>query len=358
MAVHATDIADLTNLTLSRYARNQLVDIATTLRDFPAYRRLMEKNRQIAASSDGSGKNFQFPLLYSGDSNARWCGLYDVNNLDQTDGTVLASIPWRYGTTGVHYDVHEISINASPAKIVDFVKTKEFQMEIGWANLMEAAFWGGPSSSSDDTTPFGLTGYWLVHNATTGFNGGNHSNFSGGPGGLDCTSANYSRWKHYTAQFTTNSLADSVQKISRALKEVRWMGIPNAPMKDWNGEHDTVIYTTLDNVDELEGLAMSLDDKVGSDLRKYDGQVMIARTPIQEVPYLSDNRATSDPYIGIDWRVVGCVYPEGEWSRETPYQQAPHQRNVRERFRDASRQYVVTNRRRLFTVAKAAFLSS
>ena len=355
MATHATDIADLANLTLSRYARNQLVDIATTLRDYPACKKLMEKNRQIAAT--GGGKNFQFPLLYSGDSNSRNCGLYDVNNLDQTDGTVLATIPWRYMTTGVHFDTHEVSINASPEKIVDFVKTKEFQMEIGWYNLMEANFWGGPSSSSDDTTPYGLTGYWLDHDSSTGFNGGNHTNWSAGPGGLSC--ATYSRWQHYTAQFTTNSLPDSVQKIRRALKEVRYRGIPNKPIKDWNfDDHQTIIYTTLDNLDELEALAIGLDDKIGPDLAKYDGMVTIARTPIEEVPYLTDNRATSDPFIGIDWNVVGCIYPEGEWAKETPYQQAPHQRNVRERFRDASRQFVVMNRRRLFTVAKAAYVSS
>jgi len=357
MATHVTDIADLANLTLSRYARNQLVDIATTLRDFPACKKLMEKNRQIAVSGDGGGKNFVFNLLHTGDSNARFCGIYDVNNLDQTDGVVPATIPWRRATTGVHFDTAEVSVQSSAAKIVDFVKTKEFQMEIGWNNLLEAAFWGGPSGSTDDTTPFGLTGYWLDHDATAGFNGGNHANFSSGPGGLSC--ATYARWSHYTAQFTTNSMADSVAKIRRAVKETRWKGIPNKPLKDWSySEHPRVIYTTLDNQDELENLALGLDDKVGPDLGKYDGMVVIARTPIEEVPWLSDNRATSDPYIGVDWDVVGCVYPEGEWSKETPYQPAPNQRNVRQRFRDAARQFVVINRRRLFTVAKAAYTSS
>jgi len=357
MATHVTDIADLANLTLSRYVKGGLVDIATTLRDYPACKKLMEKNRQIAKPADGSGKNFVFNLLHTGDSNARNCGIYDVNNLDQTDGTVAATIPFRYMTTGTHFDTVEISVNAEPAKIVDFVKTKEMQMEIGWYNLMEANFWGGPSDSSDDTTPWGLTKYWLDHDSSAGFNGGDHASFSGGPAGVSCST--YSRWSHYTAQFTTNSLSDSVAKIRRALKEVRFRGIPNKPMKDFNyDDQQTIIYTTLDNVDELENLAVGLDDKVGPDLGKYDGMVVIARTPIEEVPWLSDNRATSDPYIGIDWNVVGSVYPEGKFITEHPYRQAPHQRNVRERFRDAARQFVIMNRRRIFTVAKAAYTSS
>jgi len=357
MATHVTDIADLANLTLSSYDRNELVDIATTLRDFPASKKLMEKNRQIARGSDESGKNFIFNLIHTPDSNARNCGIYYVDSLDQSDGTVAATIPWRHMTTGCHFDTHELNVNAGNAQIVSFLKTKEMQMEMGWYALLEANFWGGPSSSSDDTTPFGLTLYWLDHSASAGFNGGNHTNFSGGPGGVSCDT--YSRWQHYTAQFTTNSLADSVAKIRRALKETRWHGIPNKPMKDWSyTEHPRVIYTTLDNVDELENLAIGLDDKVGPDLGKYDGAVTIARTPIEEVPWLSDNRATSDPYIGVDWDVVGCVYPRGEWQVEHPYARHPRQRNVRQRFRDASRQFVVINRRRLFTVAKAAYVSS
>lgn len=357
MATQVTDIADLANLTLANYNRDELVDIATTLRDYPACSRLMEKNRQIARKGNPGGKTFNFHLLHTGDSNARNCGIYDVNNLDQTDGTVEATIPWRHMTTGCHFDTHEVSVQAGEAEIVNFVKTKEMQMEIGWYNLMEANFWGGPADSSDDTTPWGLTKYWLDHDSSSGFNGGNHAAFSGGPAGVSCST--YSRWSHYTAQFTTNSLPDSVAKIRRAVKEVRFKGIPNKPMKDWNAaEHQTVIYTTLDNQDELENLAIGLDDKVGPDLGKYDGMVVIARTPIEEVPWLSTNRATSDPFIGIDWGVVGCVYPEGEWVTEHPYAKAPHQRNVRERFRDASRQFVIMNRRRIFTVAKAAYVSS
>jgi hypothetical protein len=358
MATHATDIADLTNSVVADYGRNFLVDIASDLRSFPACEKLMQKKRMVEFS--GSGDQIKWPLLYEGDSNTRAVGFYDVDNLDQTNATVYATLPWRHITTGNHYDVKELSINSSPAKIFSFTKAKQKQMWLTWFKEMEGYFWGGPASSSDDTTPYGLTKYWLDHNSSAGFNGGNNTNWSDGPAGIDCSDSNYSNWSHYTAQHSVVSMEDAVQKMIRACKETGFRGIPNKMMEDYSrsGEYDLGIYTVMDNEDELEAIARSLDDKIGSDLAKYYGQVMIKRTPVEEVPWLSKNRNTSKPFIGLDWGVVRTLYPKGEYMRHTPYHRDPNAHEVRQEFNDASRQFAILNRRRIWTVAKAAYISS
>lgn len=356
MATQAGDIADLVNSVVEDHGKEFLVDIATDLRSYPACERLMAKKRQKPFT--GSGYQVKFPLLYQSDDNTRAVGFYDVDNIDQVDGTVYGTVPFRHITTGSHFDVKELPINSAPNRIFDFVAAKEKQMWIKWFETMEGYFWAGPSSSSDTVTPYGLTKYWLDHDATTGFNGGNHTNFSSGPAGVSCST--YSKWSHYTGQFSAVSEEDAILLIRKALHYTRYMGIPNNMMKDYSAgkKYNLGIYTVADNIFDLETLQRSRDDNIGPDPLKYMNQVMINRVPVEEVPYLTANRDTSKPFIGLDWDVICTIYPDGLWERRTPYYRAPGQHDVRVQHVDCSRNFVVLNRRRLWTVAKAAYVSS
>lgn len=352
--MQATDITDLANATIHKYGRNFLVDAMTELRDYTACRKLIDKNRMAA---DG-GDNYVYGIIHTADSNARAVGFYEVDDTDSVTGTVQATIPWRFINTSCQFDTKELSVNAGAQRIFNLLKSREYQMWTGLWALMEQYFWDGPTAGSTDTKiPFGLFQYWLDYDASTGFNGGNHANWASGPGGV--SAATYSRHSHYTFNYTGVSNEDAVAKTRRAIKEVQFRGIPNAPIKDAAAkEPDQMIYTTLDNQMELADLAMAQDDQIGSDLGKYDGKVTIARVTVEEVPYLSANKATSDPIVGLDWSTFKTVHPEGEWRTEGDFEKAPLQHTVRQRQIDWSLNYVWHNRRRLFLGAKASPLTS
>ena len=68
-------------------------------------------------------------------------------------------------------------MNRSPARLVNLLQSSRVDAMTDLAELMESNFWGAPASSSDTLKPYGVP-YWIVYNATTGFNGGHPSGFS------------------------------------------------------------------------------------------------------------------------------------------------------------------------------------
>ena len=352
-----SDIADLVNSVIPKYERNFLADAATDLRDYVAAEKLWDKRRQKTDWSGGD--QFKWNVLYKGDSNFRAVGYFEVDNTNQEDGSVQGAIPWRFVSSSCTFDTKQISVNSAPEKIIDFIGEKETQMWIGWFNGLEQYFWDGPSDSSDTKIPYGLLNYWLDYDASTGFNGGNHTNWSSGPAGIDCTDANYANWKHYTFNYSNVSDEDAVKKLRVAILSTRFRGIPNKLIKDgsYSDMDEEAYYTVLDNIVELGTLAESKDDNVGRNLGKYEETVTINRVPIIEVPYLTENHATSAPFIGIKWKQVRVPHPKGKWFEKTPYEKAPLQHASRQKFVDASRQIALVNRRQFVLGAKSDPLS-
>ena len=349
MAIQATDITDLVNSTLSKYGRNFLTDAMSELQRYVAAERLINKKRIVF---DG-GTDYKFNVITEADGNARAIGFFEVNDLDQVDGTVQGTVPWRFIETGAHYDVKQLSVNSGPERIFNFIKSKELQMWQGFWALVEEYFWDGPASSSDAKIPFGLLKYWFDYNATSGFNGGNHTNFSGGPAGIDCST--YARWKHFTAQYSAVTDTDLVRTMREAYVKTDFRGIPNKPVKDYDDGvgHNYGIYVTYSTLQGLEELVDSKNDNVKNELAKYDGAVVFRRTPVEYVPYLEENHSTSDPVIMLDWNDFKIAALSGEWMRQTPYMPSGTQHDVRQRFVNCSMNFVMRNRRKHALIAKS-----
>jgi len=355
MAIQASNITDLVNATLKKYGKRMLTDAMSTLQTYVAAERLLNKKRM----KFDSGEQYRFNLIHTADSNTRAVGFFEVDNLDQVDGTAYGTVPWRFVETGTHYDVKQLSVNSGAERIFDFVKTKEYQMWQNFWDRIEAYFWDGPSSSADDKTPFGLFQYWLDYDGTTGFNGGNHTNWSSGPAGIDCDV--YTRYKHYTAAYTNVSDTDLLRKMRTAYRQTDFRGIPNKPIKGYEDGvgHNFGIYTTLDTLSELEELLDEKNmNKEKNELARYDDQVAFRRIPVEWVPYLQENKATSDPVVGLDWNCVNLIALSNEWMRQTPYHRAGDQHDVRQRFVNCSFNIVMPNRRAHFLIAKASPLTS
>lgn len=345
----AAEIADLVVTTQRDLGRMKLTEIATDLQAHIAMSRLMRRNK---VGFQG-GTAIQFNVLLNGDQNSRNVGLFDVDNVNQEDGLTTGNVPWRHTVSAYAFDRRQVSMNRGPAKVVDFVKTKRFQQLIGLAELMEANFWGEPESSTDDTTPFGLP-YWMVYNATEGFNGGNNTNFSSGPAGINRTTS--PRWSNYTFNYTNVSKTDLVRKARRAAAFCRFLPpVVTRPVGDYATGHRYGYYTTYDILAEMEELLEAQNDRLGNDVASRDGLTLFRKVPVEWVPYLQDNQATPDPFIGLDWGVFKTIFLRGEYLREDPPEKAPNQHNVMQAFLDLTFNFTCYDCRRLFLGAKSSW---
>ena len=350
MAVlHAGDIADLVVAAQKELGKGRLTDLASDLQYKVAMSRIMSKERVVIKG----GREIQFNVLMNGDGNTRNAGLFDVDNLNQQDGLVTGSVPWRYTTTGYTWDLRQENIASGPAKLLDFVKTKRYQMMVGWAEKMEQNFWGEPASSTDTTTPFGIK-YWLVYNATEGFNGANNSNFSSGPAGINRTT--YSRWKNHTFQYTTVDKDDFIDKCRSARWNCNYRpAVDNRPIPGYGAPDRYGQYTTWDVVRTLERELEAQNDNLGNDLSSKDGKTMLGGVTIEAVPYLQTNEATADPIVGIDWGVFRTALLNGWVMKESRPRLQGNSHNVMEAFMDTAANWVCYDCRRLFLGAKSTW---
>ena len=352
MGLHADDITDLANSTLKDLGRLRLVEIASELTEYTAASNLMNKHR----IKFDSGTGITWNLLQNGDDNARNVGIHARDNTNIKDGTFNLALPWRHTTSSCAFSVIEDSMNSGAAKIVDYIATKRYQRAISLIELIESNFWQGPDSVADEDTPFGLFGYWLNYNATSGFNGSN-GNY-GTIGGKNADT--YDKLKHYTFNYSTVDDTDAIDSIRDALvySDFKPM-VSNAPVPGYSNGQKRVIYTTWPVLKTLEKLVRSQNDDLGSDLDKFRGQVRIGQIPVEHVPWITANKATSQPFVGVDWSQFHAVFRSGWWMKETPFKEKDGQHLDRVSHIDSSYNFQCYDRRKgLFLGAKSDPLAS
>lgn len=313
MATLTTDeLADLVTTTQKNLGRGKWTDLSSDLQEYVAMPKLMKEKK---VTFDG-GQGIQWNLLMNDNSQARNVGLMEVDQFNVVDGIKTANIPWRHSTTNYSVDGRAVSMNAaSDTKIVDLVKVGRTQAWVALAKLMETNFWGKPTSSSDETTPYGID-YWVVKNATAGFNGGIPSGFSD-VAGLSPTT--YTRWKNYTDQYTNITKPDCLAKIRQALTKTNFR--PPVEMAQYATENKFGLYMNYDVLSALETLAENQNENLGNDLASKDGLVSIRRTLATYVPELDSD--AQDPIYGINWGAFNFVFLKGWYMKEEKAYQHP-----------------------------------
>lgn len=343
MALAAADIADLVTTTQNELGRLKWTDIASDLQDHPAMSQILKKEKV----QEESGVAIQRNVMLDHSSAAQHVGLYAVDDVNVADVMATIQIPWRHTTTHYAFERREVAMNRNPARIVDLVKVRRTDAMISLAELMEQTAWG--TLTDDGVTPFFLQ-YWIVYNATTGFNGGNHGQFSAGPGGLNRST--YARWKNWTAKYVNVTKADLIAKMRKAYRQCGFKPpVPGTPQYD-RGARRYDIYVNGDTIEDFEELGEAQNENLGRDLASMDGQMVFRGAPIVWVPYL-DDYSTSDPVWMVDWSVFYPVFLRGEYMNEAPPRQAPNQHTVMQVFVDLTWNVLCVNPRRLALIAKA-----
>jgi len=350
MAVLTLDgITDLANTTLSELGRFRMVDLTTDLREHVAMSRMMSK-KQVKISS---GDTIKWNALEYNDTNAKNTGAYGRDNTNVKDGTLILEIPWRHSQTSCAFDISEAAANRSPSKIVDFVKTKRQQSMGGFVELLEANFWQGAETSTDTETPFGIFGYWADYNSgtTADFNGTNGP--YGSIGGQDADV--HTKLKHMTYKYTNVSDTDLVDGLRDCLTLSRFKPVvKNAPVGEYGGPEQREMCAGWTTVKALEKLARQNNDNLGADLDMYHGKVRIQGVAVNEVPYITENKTTSYPVVGLDWGQFHTCILRGMWMKQRPFKEKEGQHTVQESFTDCWYNFRCYNRRKgIFLAAKS-----
>ncbi len=331
--IQAENILDLVADTLKDLGKPKFTDISSNIQDHVAVKRLIRKNRHVL----DSGVGIQFNVLVAQSNAARTMSLGESDNVNFVDGMVQASTVWRHAGTSYAIIGQVMAMNREPARIVDYVKQQRIMALISLAELMESLFWAAPSAT-DSKTPLGLP-YWVVKNATKGFNGGQLTGYTTTAG---LSSTTYPNWSNWTGPYTAVSRDDFLVQAREACTKTNFQpptdGIPTPNTGDDYGH-----YTNYAVIQPLEQILESQNDNLGSDIASMDGKVMLRRVPVVWVPWL--DRDTTNPFYSLNWGWFKTYILKDWWMKETNIQYTPGQHATASHFIDCSFQWLSKNRR-------------
>lgn len=344
MSLAFGDIDDAVLLTQEKLVRRgAFTDLQTDLQDHVAVRELWKKKKE---KFDG-GETWDWQAQTDHNHSARTVGIFETDGTALTDTVVTGKVEPRHINAHYIYDQREPAFQRGGTKIVDLVKTRYVGMMVSFYELLEGILWTKPTDSSDARTPFGVS-YWVVANATEGFNGGNPSGFSAGRGGI--STGDVARWANWTAQYVAISKQDLVRKMRKAHRNTKFRS-PVSHSEPTFGGMSNGIYTNDDVIglveEELENQNMNL----GNDLNSKGGKTLFKGTPLTWAPYLDAD--STDPVYMLDWKWLTIGILSGWENQLTKPYMVPDKHLVRRVDLDATLQMICTNLRRQAIIAKA-----
>ena len=356
-----SDIDDLVTLTLDHFEKDKWVDISTELQRYFAYENLLMGDR---IGIDG-GERLTWQVKVRNTGGARNTGLYAVDDVKVADNMKSCSINWTKQTCSMAYDVDEEGFNSPDAnRIVNLLSTRRHDALTSFAELMEDNFWGMPANTTDETEqkkPLGVP-YWVVRNATKGFNGGvpiggGHTTVAG------LSPTTYPRWKNFTGSYRVMDKKDLVRLLREAVVKCDFRQPISQPSPTGDGGPKYIIASTYEVIQRMEELLEQQNDNLGNDVASKDGQVMFRRTPIKWVPWLDANQDSTgvdtanhygkNPIYGVNKRAFRMVFKTGKFMQRSKPLIAPNQHSVRHIHWDSWCQFQCFDRRGNFVVTQA-----
>lgn len=363
-AVTPQDVADLVASILPDLDRMNWEQIAQNLQDYEMMSHWLKDDKIIFGDGIAIRKN----LLTQLSGAASHTGMTDTDDVDIPDLMDDITVPWRHAQTkwGYHYQT-DILMNRGKSTINDTVKPRRQAAMIDLAEELEKKAWQVPNTT-DKLNPYGLP-YWIVYNATTGFNGG----YPTGPdGNAHTTIAGLSltdspKFKNYTAQYAAVSKVDLLPKMRTALRKTNFRSpVTKDEMSTPRGK-DRRYYCDEATCSEFENLGEAQNENLGRDLAPYtagsghggvqevDGTLTFKKNPIVYVPQLDDTTvftAATSPIYQIDHAVFYPYCLKGDYLRETGPVVAPNQHNHFRVFLDLTYNIICVNRRRCAVFGK------
>lgn len=313
-----SDIIDLGITTLKELGRLRFNQIATKIQRYEIMSRLLKKDKLTFQNGNG----IQRSIVIQDSGAAKNVGLHATDDVNIGDVMKTINIPWRHTTTNYGWERREILVNNGASRIVDIMKVRRADAMISLAALMETDFWSKPADSTDKLKVFGVP-YWVVKNATAGFNGGDPSGFTGGAGSL--TVATAPRWNNYTAPYVAISKADLITAMRRAYRLIQFVAPIDIPDYRRGNGATYRMYCNIDTITGIETLGEQQNENLGRDIASMDGKLTFRGNPIIWIPQLDTD--TTDPLYMLNFDKFGPVCLTGDYMRETDPKVVANQHN-------------------------------
>jgi hypothetical protein len=343
--VTARDIADLVASTLDDLGPLRFQQIAQNLVYYEVFSKWFKKDKVIFDSGTGIQRTLMNRL---DSSSARHVGILETDQVNIPDVLDQLNIPWRHVQTSwsLIYQT-DILMNSGRSLILNVLKPRRAAALLGLVEELEERAWGEAPSPSDKKLPYSIQ-YWLVGNASTGFNGalpGSHSTIAG----VDLNTT--PTFKNYTAQYTNVSKGDLIKKMRTGHRKIRF--VSPVTVDDYRGALGDRyrIYVNEPTIASFEEVGESQNENLGRDIASMDGTISFRRHPIIWVPKLDEQ--TNDPVYMVDHSTFYPVCLKGDYLRESEMSKAPNQHNVYQCFVDLTYNYLCVDRRRNAKFQKA-----
>ena len=334
-ALADTDIADLVAGTLKELGRMRFQQIAQTIQDYEVMQKWLRKDKVVF----DSGVGIQRTLMTKLPTAARHVGLYAVDDVNVVDLLEQMNIPWRHATTNWGFERRETLMNRGKALVVNIIAPRRAAAMINLIEELEEKGWALPGATNT-TEPYGMP-YWVVKNATTGFNGGNPSGHSA-TGAINRTTT--PAFKNYTWAYTTVSKADLISDLRTAHRKTGWKSpVTIQDYRGGKGERRR-LYVNETTIRQIEDVGEAQNENLGRDIASMDGTIVFRKHPIVWVPYLDTD--TAYPVYMIDHATFYPVVLRGDYLRESSPRIAANQHNVFEVHVDLTYNYLCIDPRR------------
>jgi len=327
-------------------------DIAQEHPEYFVYPFMMKKGR-VKKVKSGLGVGQMLMVDYGGESNF----ITDMteDNVQVRDHLEKIRVDFCLQNDSCTYFKSELQDNAGPELIANIIEPRKRAMMMRMITTMESKFFDDPESGNN-LVPWGLK-YWIVKNATTGFNGGIPAGFSDIAG---ITMAQAPAFKNYTGSYAALTEDDMTLLIKKCIRRTNF----RSPISNKNISGDTYmgnknIITNETVCEAAEKLATYQNQNIGNDIAaktagggafKYDanGEVVVKRLPIINAWELDSD--TSNPIYGLDLSQFYCLVKSGDdWAR-TPFTKAPKQHRAYVSHTDHRYQWFCKNRKALWVI--------
>ncbi len=344
----AGEIADMVVTTLKNFKRMKFQQIAADLQDYEMMSHWLKKDRVIV----DDGRSITRTLMLKRGGSAKRTGLFGTDSVNVYDHLADLDVPWRHVTVNWAFEKREMLMNSGKSLLNKIVLPRRAGALIARAALLETDAWktlGG----SDDESSYGLP-YYLVKNASTGFEGGHASGHSS-TAGIDV--ATYPNYKNYTFTYDSNSSTDfSKNTLIKPLRTMhRKLGLKSRVTTHDLGGTKTMnryrLYVNEVVMAGLEEVGEQQNENLGRDIARYGGDRDIAadtlvwrRHPIVWIPKLDED--TTNPLYAVDHSTFHPVVLRGDFLRESPAKEGSNQHNTIVIHVDLTYNFVCIDRRR------------
>lgn len=315
--------------------RLKFEDMASELQRYTALPMLLNKSR----IQEKTGHGIRFNMMVGQGTNARNADLNEVDVVVLPNNLDFGFVDFRLTQTAYGVSLIEMAANQGAEQLMDIVKTRRMAEWLGMAELMEKNWWGKPSGSTDLKTPYGVY-YWVVPNATKGFNGQNPAGLST-IAGLDSSTVADGRWANYTDTFAEATKDDMIDALSEAAFETGWMSPMPFPTAAGGGS-DTVLYMNYRTWNRFNRSGEAQNENLGKDVDSMAGKVVFQGHTLMPVPYFKDSAnwdqdipgGGTDPIYMINWKSFYVGFLKGFVGRESEPAEAPGKHLIRQSFID------------------------